>query len=41
MEEMESKHNTEVTKQQKQIDDLDNQIIRLQMAASASANKTR
>ena len=34
MEELESKHAAEVNKLQKQTDALDNQIIRLQMAAA-------
>lgn len=34
MEELEAKHAAEVAKLQKQVDDLDNQIIRLQMAST-------
>ena len=34
MEELENKHTSEVAKLQKQIDALDNQIIRLQMSNS-------
>ena len=41
MEELEGKHTLEVTKLQKQVDDLDNQIIRLQMSAAASNSRSR
>ena len=38
MEELENKHTSEVAKLQKQIDALDNQIIRLQMSNSKRYN---
>ena len=38
IEELENKHVSEVSKLQKQIDDLDNQIIRLQMSNSKNSS---
>ena len=41
MEELENKHTSEVAKLQKQIDALDNQIIRLQMSNSKRYAQSR
>ena len=38
MEELETKHGSEIAKLQKQIDDLDNQIIRLQMSNAKNSS---